>query len=310
MTAPRWFDADEVNSLVSISGAIAAIEAALLGGLDPSADAARTAVPVAHGQLLLMPAQSLGGVGVKLAAVAPANPAHGLPRIQAVYVFMDPRTLAPVALLDGVALTSLRTPAMSAVAARRLAEVDATRLVVFGVGPQAQGHVEAMRAIRPIADVAVVGRDAERTARFAQHVGGRVGAIADVAHADIVVCATSAAEALFDGELVRDRACVVAVGSHEPHVRELDEGLMRRAHVVVEDIGAALREAGDVIRAGLSATQLTPVAHLLDAQAVFDDDRPRVFKSVGMAWQDLVVATEVVRRGGVAGDQAGSSSSG
>ena len=302
MTAPRWFDADEVTSLVSMGDAIDAIEAALLAGLDPAADPARTAVAVDHGQLLLMPAQSADAVGVKVAAVAPANPSHGLPRIQAVYLLMHPHTLAPVGMLDGVALTSLRTPAMSAVAARHLAAADARTLVVFGVGPQAQGHVEAMRAIRPITDVVVVGRDATRTAQFAQQVGGHVGTVADVAQADIVVCATSAAEALFDGGLVRDRACVVAVGSHEPHVRELDDVLMRRAHVVVEDIGAALREAGDVIGAGLSAAQLTPVAELVRGQVAFADDAPRVFKSVGMAWQDLVVATEVVRRATAAGE--------
>ena len=71
---------------------------------------------------------------------------------------------------------------------------------------------------------------------------------------------------------------------------------MRRAHVVVEDIGAAFREAGDIIRAGLDEAQVTPVAHLARGVVSFSDDAPRVFKSVGMAWQDLVVAAEVVRR--------------
>jgi len=142
----------------------------------------------------------------------------------------------------------------------------------------------------------IVGRDQGRAAALADAVGGRVGSVAEVVQADIVVCASSAAEALFDGALVRDGACVVAVGSHEPHVRELDGALMQRAHVVVEDVAAAMREAGDVIRAGLGADRLTPISDVVNGRVAFTDGAPRVFKSVGMAWQDLAVAAEVVRR--------------
>jgi len=296
MSSLPWIDAARIASLLTMAQAVDVIEAALAAGLDTSADPARSVVPVAHGQLLLMPSQTHDAVGVKLASVAPGNPELGLPRIQAVYVLFDSVTLAPVALLDGVALTSLRTPAMSAVAVRHLAVAEASRLVVFGSGPQAAGHVEALRAVRDVHDVVIVGRDRGRAAALADAVGGRVGSVADVAQADIVVCATSSADALFDGALVRDGACVVAVGSHEPHVRELDEGLMQRAHVVVEDVATAMREAGDVIRAGLGAEQLTPISDVVTGRMAFADDAPRVFKSVGMAWQDLAVAAEVVRR--------------
>ena len=296
MSSLPWIDAARIASLLTMAQAVDVIEAALAAGLDTSADPARSVVPVAHGQLLLMPSQTHDAVGVKLASVAPGNPELGLPRIQAVYVLFDSVTLAPVALLDGVALTSLRTPAMSAVAVRHLAVAEASRLVVFGSGPQAAGHVEALRAVRDVHDVVIVGRDRGRAAALADAVGGRVGSVADVAQADIVVCATSSADALFDGALVRGGACVIAVGSHEPHVRELDEGLMQRAHVVVEDVATAMREAGDVIRAGLGAKQLTPISDVVTGRMAFADDAPRVFKSVGMAWQDLAVAAEVVRR--------------
>ena len=296
MSSLPWIDAARIASLLTMTQAVDVIEAALAAGLDTSADPARSVVPVAHGQLLLMPSQTHDAVGVKLASVAPGNPELGLPRIQAVYVLFDSVTLAPVALLDGVALTSLRTPAMSALAVRHLAVAEASRLVVFGSGPQAAGHVEALRAVRDVHDVVIVGRDRGRAAALADAVGGRVGSVADVAQADIVVCATSSADALFDGALVRGGACVIAVGSHEPHVRELDEGLMQRAHVVVEDVATAMREAGDVIRAGLGAEQLTPISDVVTGRMAFADDAPRVFKSVGMAWQDLAVAAEVVRR--------------
>ncbi|MGW2546834.1 ornithine cyclodeaminase family protein, partial [Kitasatospora sp. NPDC001574] len=111
--------------------AVAAIEQVLLDGLDPEAGPARSAMPVPAGELLLMPAASAAYTGVKIAGVAPANPAAGLPRITGSYLLLDGPTLQPVALLDGAALTALRTPAVTAAALRRLAAPDAAHLVLF-----------------------------------------------------------------------------------------------------------------------------------------------------------------------------------
>lgn len=296
MSGLPYLDAQRLTALVPMADAIGVLEAVLRDGFGAATEPARSVVPVAAGQLLLMPSHTAAAVGVKVVSVAPANPARDLPRVQAIYVLLDSQTLSPIALLDGVALTSLRTPAVSAVAARHLAPDDAHTLVVFGGGPQAAAHVEAMRAVRDIREVLVIGRDPARTAAFAVAVGGKVGAVDDVARADIVVCATSATDALFSDVHVRPRTCVIAVGSHEPHARELDAGLMRRAHVVVEDQATALREAGDVVLAGLTAAGLTSLGDLVMGRVMFTDDAPRVFKSVGMAWEDLAVATEAVRR--------------
>ena len=117
--------------------------------------------------------------------------------------------------------------------------------------------------------------------------------------ADVVVCATSARSPVFDSALLRDDAVVVAVGSHEPDARELDAPLLGRATVVVEDIATALREAGDVVLAiaesMLTAADLVPMRDVLTGDVALPTDRPLVFKSVGMSWQDLVVAAAVVR---------------
>lgn len=300
-----WFDAARVQQLLPMADAIDAVEKALLAGFDPASDPTRGVVGTRRGHLLLMPSEVGDAVGVKVASVAPDNPAHGRPRIQAVYVLMDGETLAPVAVLDGTALTSLRTPAVSAVAVRHLAVPDASRLVVVGSGPQAAGHVESIRQVRPLADVVVVARDQAKAQTFADAVSAtglpaRVGTVDDTASADVVVCATTSATPVIPGAVLSTRACVIAVGSHEPDRRELDRELMARATVVVEDRDTALREAGDVVLAlgqGLDAASLVPLADLVRGTAV-DLDRPRVFKSVGMSWQDLVVAAEVVRRAG------------
>jgi ornithine cyclodeaminase len=272
MSVP-YVAAAEVERLGLVAAADA-LEAALLGGFDPEAQAPRSAVAIGDGELLLMPAAVGGHAAVKLVTVG------GEPRIQGVCVVFDAATLAPVALVDGIALTNLRTAAVSALAVRRLAAEDARRLLVFGRGPQGRAHVEAMRAVRPIALVDVVGRDAGDVAEL-------------VAAADVICCCTTAREPLFDGAFVADHATVVAIGSHEPEAREVDAALARRATVVVESRASALREAGDVIAAGLAADEVVTLAELVGGARI-DPVRPRLFKSTGMAWEDAVVAAALV----------------
>lgn len=300
-----WLDAEQVTRLLPVAEAIDALEAGLHGDVDPGRDPSRSAIPTSAGQLLLMPSEVDDNVGVKVATVAPGNPALGLPRIQAVYVLFDRRTLTPLALLDGTALTALRTPAVSALAVRHLAEPDAARLVLFGTGPQAWGHVTALRAVRQLTSVVVVGRDPARADAFVERVrasglAARAGGAEAVATADLVVCATTAADPLFDGAAVPESACVVAIGSHEPDRRELDATLLGRASVVVEDRATALREAGDVILAvaegAVQPADLHTLADLVTRRAAIEQGRPTVFKGVGMAWQDLVVGAELHRR--------------
>jgi ornithine cyclodeaminase len=109
-----------------------------------------------------------------------------------------------------------------------------------------------------------------------------------VAGADVICCCTTAREPLFDGDLVADHACVVAIGSHEPDARETDDRLARRATVVVESRSSALREAGDVIAAGLGPDDVVTLREVVGGAEI--PPGPRLFKSTGMAWQDAVVA--------------------
>lgn len=299
LPAPHVLDAASVRASLPMPAAIAAVRSALRAGLDPEADPPRSVVPMRHGQLLLMPTEWGRYAGVKLATVAPANPELGRPRIQGNYLLMDAETLTPLAVLDGIALTAVRTAAVSAVAVDRLAEPDAGRLLVFGSGPQARSHVAALRTVRPVREVVVVARDQDRAAAFAaacadDGLDARVGTAAEVSGADLIACCTTAREPLFDGAALRPSATVVAVGSHEPDAREVDTATVRRAAVVVEACSAALREAGDVIvpvRAGLvDPDSLIGLASLVRDEAHVAPGRPRLFKSVGMAWEDLVVA--------------------
>jgi ornithine cyclodeaminase/alanine dehydrogenase-like protein (mu-crystallin family) len=270
-----FLDAADVADRLNATAAIDALEAALLAGLDPEADPPRGAIAVGGGELLVMPSAAAGHAVVKLVTVG------GEPRIQGVCVVFDPVTLAPAAVLDGRALTDLRTAGVSALAARRLAAPGARRLLVLGRGPQGRAHAEALGAVLPtIAHVDVVGRD---------H-----GAL-DVAAYDVIACCTTARTPLFDGTRVAPHATVIAIGSHEPDAREVDAALVGRATVVVEARAAALREAGDVIQA-IAEGALAPgdLHTLAEADLVPEPGRPRLFKSTGMAWEDAVVASALL----------------
>jgi ornithine cyclodeaminase/alanine dehydrogenase-like protein (mu-crystallin family) len=294
--ASVFHDADAIARRLPHAAAVDALEAALRDGLDPEADPPRSFVAAAGGELLVMPSAAGGGLGVKLVTVG------GEPRVQGVYVLFDGDTLAPAALLDGIGLTDLRTSAVSALAVRHLAARPPRRLAVFGSGPQARAHVHALRATAPVEHVAIVGRDRGRAEALARELGAEPAGPEAIEGADVVCCCTTAREPLFDGGAVGDEAVVVAIGSHEPEAREVDEQLATRASVVVEARSAALREAGDVIQAieagALAEDSLMTLAELANGRANLPDEAPRLFKSTGMSWEDVVVATALARRAG------------
>ena len=182
-----------------------------------------------------------------------------------------------------------------------MAGFHSTDTSVIGAGPQATAHVSTLAALRPVESATYLVRDPSRTPLAAVGLGSSQ-ADGVLRSADVVVCATSARTPVFDSRLLRDDAVVVAVGSHEPDARELDSALLGRATVVVEDVATALREAGDVVLAiaegALTSRDLVSMRDVLTGPAAVPADGPLVFKSVGMSWQDLVVAAAVLERSG------------
>lgn len=300
-----YLSADAVRERVPMLTAVNAIEDTLRGGFDTAGAPARSSVPLEHGSFLLMPAEISGSTGVKVASVAPANPAAGLPKIQGLYLLFDGDTLAPTAVMEGSSLTEIRTPALSAVGIRHLAADKPLDVVVFGTGPQAYHHVHATAAVRDISSVTVFGRREEKITAMVERLtadgfNAHAGSDASVAvpDADLVLCCTSAREPLFDCTLVKDNALVVAMGSHEPDARETDDTLATRATVYVEDVDTALREAGDVRIAvdngTLDVSELHTLSDLVNHGPVAGSG-PFFFKTVGMGWQDLAVAQVAYR---------------
>jgi hypothetical protein len=135
-----WISSEEMFAKVSMKTAIRAVQRDLQAGLDPAQDFNRSILDVEHGQLLYMPSQFGAFVGAKVSTVAPKNAAIGKERIQGIYLLMDAKTLSPIMLMDGHALTALRTPAVSAAVADYLAPPRVDHLLVFGSGTQAWGQ--------------------------------------------------------------------------------------------------------------------------------------------------------------------------
>jgi ornithine cyclodeaminase/alanine dehydrogenase-like protein (mu-crystallin family) len=299
-------DADRLGRLLPMEAAVDALEAAF-GSEGLPAAPLRTHVETRAGSLLAMPATGPQGTGIKVLTVTPGNAERGLPFIQGLYVLFSARTQEPEAAIDGAALTALRTGAVSGLATRYLAQPEASRLVIFGAGTQARSHLDAILAVRPIEEVYVVSRTDKRAVELAgtasrMGLKARVGTPDAVKLADIVCTCTTSPTPVFEGSLLSAGSHVNAVGAYTPETRELDDDAVGRARVVVETRQVALAEAGDLL-IPIGAGSIGPDHVVADLSEVVHGVTVRrspedvtVFKSVGVAFEDLVVARAVADR--------------
>lgn len=291
-----FVEAGEIERLLPMSDAIDVLERMFCSATPPEAPR-RQHHATGHGDLLVMPAWDARGIGIKLVTVTPGNRERGLPLINGIYVLFAAPTGDPVLLVDAAALTGLRTAAVSGVATRHLSRENSSHLVVFGSGVQARAHIEAMRAVRPIQAVTIVGRSRSGAERLAAETGGEVGDPDAVTDADVICTCTTATEPLFDGSRVGAGTHVNAIGSYRPDARELDDLLIARSRVVV-DTSIALAESGDLVKpiaAGvIVADAVMELSHAIGITR--SPDEVTVFKSVGIASEDLAVASALFER--------------
>lgn len=262
--------------------------------------------PGDEGELLLMPAFGPEGAGLKLVSIVRGNGARGLPLIQGLYVLLAPDGLTPELVIDGAALTEIRTAAVSALATSRLARPDSRHLVVFGAGAQASAHVAAMRATLPIERVTIVASSpaSDRAAGLARALAAdgvqvTVGPPSAVADADVVCTCTTSVEPVFDDAALPAGAHVNAIGAYRLDMCELPAATLARALLIVESVEATLAEAGDVVRA-IDAGALPASGFAHELVEVLDGTVERsgpeqltIFKSVGLSIEDLMLARAV-----------------
>jgi alanine dehydrogenase len=254
----------------------------------------RVMMPIAdHGGFLgLMPAYG-GALGAKLVTFYPNN--QGIPSHHATILLFRPETGEPLCVMDGRLITEMRTAAMSAVATRLLARTDASVLGILGSGVQARSHLEALQLVRTFREVRVWSPRHARA--FAERFGIHAAASAEeaVRGADVIVVATTSQTPVLRGDWLASGAHVNAVGAPRPTWRELDDDVLRRARLYVDQREAATMESGDVIAAGQVYAEIGEVV-AGTKHGRQSTDEITLFKSVGIAVADVVSADLVYRR--------------
>jgi len=286
-----FFDEDQVRAVLSYEELIPAIRQALM---DFSAgrvvQPVRTVMSVAahDGWFAVMPAVYGGVMGAKMVTFYPGNAALEKHTHMAMIQLFRSDTGEPLAVMDGRLITEMRTAAVSAVAVDRLALPDARVLGILGSGVQARSHVQALSRVRQFSEIRVWSRTEENARRFASEVGARETTAEEaVSGADVVLTLTSSPVPVLRGRWLKKDAVVCAVGAVTPDRRELDDDAMRGA-VVVESREAARKEPGDILLA--KAQVSAEIGELLNGAALGRGDRPVVFKSVGIAIEDIAAA--------------------
>ncbi len=250
-----------------------------------------------NGWFAVMPVIAGDVMGVKTVTFYPGNAEMGLPTHMAVIELLRRSTGEPLALMDGRLITEMRTAAVSAVAFSALAplhfQVAPASFGILGSGVQAHAHIQALRHVWPALraeNIRIWSRTAAHAARLAAETGARAATIEEAADADVVLTATASPEPVLQGRWLVPHALVLAVGATGATLRELDDEAMLTSYVVAESRSSVERESGDVRIAG--AKVKAEIGEILrgSGSALIPRDRRVVFKSVGMAIEDLVAA--------------------
>jgi ornithine cyclodeaminase len=275
--------------------------------------------PGAVGVMALMPAYSAApepAYGLKAIGVFPANPEKGKDAHQGTVMLFSGETGELLAMMNASAVTAIRTAAVSAVATRLLAREDAGDLAIVGAGVQARTHLEAMACVRPLRRVRIASRRPEHARRLAEEASQRHGfpvrAVdsleAAVRDADVVVTATSSAEPVLRREWIAPGAHLNVVGASIPTAREVDTATMAAARVFVDRRESTLNEAGDYLIAAREGAIgpdhiVAELGELLTgaARGRRSADEITLFKSLGLAVEDLAAARHVYRKAQSAG---------
>ncbi|MBN2449434.1 MAG: ornithine cyclodeaminase [Lentisphaeria bacterium] len=309
-----FLNAEEVREVLPMASAVAAMKdafAQLAAGqarMPP-----RTVLPLhpGRGDFMVMAAVMEGGaaVGAKLLTLLPANPGAGRPLIHSLMALFDGETGEPLAILDGGALTAIRTGAVSGAATDFLARPCARTVAVLGAGRQGRTQLEAVCCVRAVESVLVFDVVPAAAASFASAMSARLAievkatatAHEAVRAADIVCCATTSGTPVFADGDVRPGTHLNAVGCYRLDRHEIPPETVARARVVVDQLEAAREEAGDIalaVAAGLMswADVCAEFAEIVSGRKSGrrDADEITLFKSVGLAIQDVAAASRAL----------------
>jgi ornithine cyclodeaminase/alanine dehydrogenase len=258
----RVISRDDLESILTMEEVIEAVEGAFADyARGKWAVPPRTHFTLPEGVLLYMPSSLISGegageiLGAKLVSVFPRNPERGLPLIYGLYLLYDPTTGSPLALIDGIYLTAVRTGAASAVATKYLSREGSKALGIIGTGVQAGFQLMAILTVRAIEVCYLFDTVEGRARRFAEDYSNKlrmnleVLSSADevVGKSDVVVTATTSPIPIFSGSSLREGTHLNAIGAFTPETREVDSETVKKACIFVDSYEGALKEAGDLL---------------------------------------------------------------
>ena len=295
---PLFLDEEQVRKHLRMADLIPAMEKALIefsaGKVtQPVRSVIKVEVAAATGFLGLMPALTPDGLGLKAVTFYPSNAERGIPTHMATIFLVDPQTGTPLAIMDGTLITEMRTAAVSAAATKLLGPRDAKILAILGSGVQAHSHVEALRLVRNFAEIRVWSPTREHAERFAKKIGATpMSAEEAVRGADVIVTVTNSKTPVLKGAWLKPGCHVNAIGACRPDWRELDDDAMNNV-VFVDSREGALKESGDLILSG--AKIYAELGEALAGKVPSRANETTIFKSLGMAVEDIVAALLVYR---------------
>jgi alanine dehydrogenase len=312
----RLLNEQQVHSLLPMGDLIAAMESALAKFsacevLQPVRSVLTVGPTKAYFGLMPAYVPSPASLGAKLVTVFGENHKKQLPSHLATIMLLDPETGALLAMLDGRYITEARTAAVSAVSTRFLGRADASTLAIIGSGVQARSHLEAYQHVRQLKEVRIWSPRPQSRQQFVDDMSPKAGipiiaansAEAAVRGADLIVLVTSSPTPVIDDSWVSAGAHVVCVGACRPTHQEMPPLLVKRSRLYVDSRDAAVLESGDIVVN--IADGLFDASHIRGelGEVVLGrvggrkaDSDITVFKSLGMAVEDVVAADLVFRR--------------
>jgi thiomorpholine-carboxylate dehydrogenase len=247
------------------------------------------------GWLSVMPVIAEDFMAVKTVTFFPLNARHGMPTHMATIELLNRSTGEPLAVMDGRLITEMRTAAVSAVAFATLSPLHfataPTRLGILGSGVQARSHIEALQHLWPgLRDIGIWSRTQAHAERLAGEMGARAVTIEEAASAEVVLVAVAASEPVLMGRWLSANALVLSIGAIGVTQRELDDEVMSTSSLIVESRAGAEQESGDVRHSG--AKVVAEIGEILsgNSPAQIPHERRILFKSLGMAIEDLTAA--------------------
>tara|TARA_Y100000992_G_scaffold206079_1_gene140944 strand:- start:1054 stop:1995 length:942 start_codon:yes stop_codon:yes gene_type:complete len=302
----------QILEMVSIKEAIHAMKSAFIhlsNGIAHIPPRLNFAFPDKNATSLVMPAYAIGNpyYCVKIVSINYSNPKKGLPLIHSVIQVFNAFQGNQIATFDGESITAIRTAAASGLATNLMAKKDASICTIFGTGVQAAFHMKAMMEIRNIEKFIIFSRNEDTAAKFCdlhkKNIKCEIGSKKTLKKSDIICTTTSSKIPLIKFEEIRPGCHLNVIGSHQPMMREVSSDIIIQSKIIVDQIEACKKEAGDLIipiKEGIWSFENVhgELGMVVDGTIPSRESENEVtlFKSVGNAIQDLAMVNLIMKK--------------